>query len=144
METPISISFKFRIPDYAIITEDEIIFTPIVATNLFKRAQQHLYTNTSLEEREYPFRDRCSRLVELTEVITLPPFDNAVYLTNQEDIDGSAAFFSGKYDVEENRINLTETIKIKKRVFEADEWANYKSVVEAQQNFAEEKIILSR
>ncbi|MGC9373633.1 MAG: DUF3857 domain-containing transglutaminase family protein [Bacteroidales bacterium] len=144
MEAPISISFKFRIPDYAIITEDEIIFTPIVATNLFKRAQQHLYTNTSLEEREYPFRDRCSRLVELTEVITLPPFDNAVYLTSQEDIDGSAAFFSGKYDVEENRINLTETIKIKKRVFEADEWPNYKSVVEAQQKFADEKIILSR
>jgi len=144
METPINISFKFRIPDYAIITEDEIIFTPIVATNIFKRAQQHLYTNTSLEEREYPFRDRCSRLVELTEVVTLPPFDNAVYLTNQEDIDGSAAFFSGKYDVEENRINLTETIKIKKRVFEADEWPNYKSVVEAQQKFADEKIILSR
>ena len=144
MEAPINISFKFRIPDYAIITEDEIIFTPIVATNIFKRAQQHLYTNTSLEEREYPFRDRCSRLVELTEVVTLPPFDNAVYLTNQEDIDGSAAFFSGKYDVEENRINLTETIKIKKRVFEADEWPNYKSVVEAQQKFADEKIILSR
>lgn len=144
MEGAINISFKFRIPDYAIITEDEIIFTPIVATNIFKRAQQHLYTNTSLEEREYPFRDRCSRLVELTEVITLPPFDNAVYLTNQEDIDGSAAFFSGKYDVEENKINLTETIKIKKRVFEADEWPNYKSVVEAQQKFADEKIILSR
>ncbi|MEA2107359.1 MAG: DUF3857 and transglutaminase domain-containing protein [Bacteroidota bacterium] len=144
MEGAINISFKFRIPDYAIITENEIIFTPIVATNIFKRTQQHLYTNTSLEEREYPFRDRCSRLVELTEVIILPPFDNAVYLTNQEDIDGSAAFFSGKYDVEENKINLTETINIKKRVFEADEWPNYKSVVEAQQKFADEKIILSR
>ncbi|MDY6801385.1 MAG: DUF3857 and transglutaminase domain-containing protein [Bacteroidota bacterium] len=144
MEGPINISFKFRIPDYAVVTEKEIIFTPIVATNIFKRAQAHLYTNTSLEEREYPFRDRCSRLVELTEVVTLPPFDAAIYLTKQEDINGSAASYSGKYDIEENQIKLSETIKIKKRIFEADEWPNYKSVVEAQHKFANEKIILSR
>ncbi|HSH50490.1 MAG TPA: DUF3857 and transglutaminase domain-containing protein [Bacteroidales bacterium] len=144
MEGPINISFKFRIPEYAVITENEIIFTPIIATNIFKRAQAHLYTNISLEKREYPFRDRCSRLVELTEVVTLPPFDAAVYLTEQENIDGSAAAFSGKYLVENNQIKLSETVTIKKRIFEADEWPNYKSVVEAQQKFANEKIILSR
>jgi len=144
MEEPISISFKFRVPDYAVITEDEIIFTPIIATNIFKRAQAHLYTNTSLEEREYPFRDRCSRLVEQNETITLPAFNEAVYLSSQEDIDGSAAAFSGKYSVEDNQIKLSETVTIKKRIFEADEWSNYKSVVEAQQKFADEKIILSR
>jgi hypothetical protein len=103
-----------------------------------------LYTNTSLEEREYPFRDRCSRLVEQNETITLPAFNEAVYLTSQEDIDGSAAAFSGKYSVEDNQIKLSETVTIKKRIFEADEWSNYKSVVEAQQKFADEKIILSR
>ena len=144
MEGSINISFKFRIPDYAIITEDEIIFTPIVATNIFTRAQTHLYTNTSLEEREYPFRDRCSRLVEQNETITLPTFKEAVYLTSQENIDGSAAAFSGKYSVENNQIKLSETITIKKRIFEPDEWPNYKSVVESQQKFADEKIILSR
>lgn len=144
MEGPINISFKFRIPDYAIITENEIIFTPIVATNIFKRAQAHLQTNTSLEERKYPFRDRCSRLVELTEVVTLPSFKEALYLTTNEDIEGTAAAFSGEYTLDNNQLKLTETITIKKRIFEADEWSNYKSVIEAQQKFANEKIILSR
>ncbi|MFO7827528.1 MAG: DUF3857 and transglutaminase domain-containing protein [Bacteroidales bacterium] len=144
MEGPINISFKFRIPDYAVITENEIIFTPIVATNIFKRAQAHLYTNTSAEEKEYPFRDRCSRLVELTEVITLPAFKEAEYITDRQDIDGPAAAFNGKYTLEDNQLKLSEIIKIKKRVFEADEWHNYKSVVEAQQKFADEKVILSR
>ncbi|MEE4196871.1 MAG: DUF3857 domain-containing protein [Bacteroidales bacterium] len=144
MEGPINISFKFRIPDYAVVTEDEIIFTPVVATNIFKRAQAHLYTNTSPDEREYPFRDRCSRLVEQNEIITLPAFKEAVYLTSQEDIEGSAASFQGKYSIENNQLKLSQTIKIKKRIFEPDEWTNYKSVVEAQQKFADEKIIISR
>ncbi|MFP4024844.1 MAG: DUF3857 domain-containing transglutaminase family protein [Thiohalospira sp.] len=144
MEEPINISFKFRIPDYATVTENEIIFTPIVATNIFKRAQAHLYTNTSLEERKYPFRDRCSRLVQLSEVVTLPSFKEAIYLTTNEDIEGTAAAFSGKYILENNQLKLKEIITIKKRIFEADEWSNYKSVIEAQQKFANEKIILSR
>ena len=144
MEGPINISIKFRIPDYAIITEDEIIFTPIVASNIFMRAQAHLYTNTSEEEKKYPFRDRCSRLVELNETISLPPFTKAAYLPEEDDKDGTAASFSGTYKLENNQLILMETIVIKKRLFEPNEWDNYKSVVDAQQKFASEKIILSR
>jgi hypothetical protein len=144
MEGPIKISFKYRIPDYAIITEKEIIFTPVIATNIFKRAQAHLYTNTTAEKKEFPFRDRCSRMVELNETITLPAFNDAVYLTTQEDIEGTAAAFTGKYVLENNQLVFSEKVVIKKRIFEADEWPNYKSVVEAQKKFADEKVILSR
>jgi len=144
MEGPIKITFKYRIPDYAVITDKEIIFTPVVASNIFKRAQAHLYTNTAAEKKEFPFRDRCSRLIELNEIITLPAFADAIHLTSQDDIDGSAASFSGKYIIENNQLKLSEKIAIKKRIFEAEEWPNYKSVVEAQQKFANEKVILSR
>ena len=144
MEGPIKITFKYRIPDYAVITDKEIIFTPVVASNIFKRAQAHLYTNTAAEKKEFPFRDRCSRLIELNEIITLPAFADVIHLTSQDDIDGSAASFSGKYVIENNQLKLSEKIAIKKRIFEAEEWPNYKSVVEAQQKFANEKVILSR
>ncbi len=144
MEGPMNISIKFKIPDYAIITDQEIIFTPIVASNIFMRAQAHLYTNTDIEVRKYPFRDRCSRLVELNETITLPAFSTANYLPEESDIDGSAASFSGNYKIENNQLQLSEKIIIKKRLFEPEEWTNYRSVVKAQQKFADEKVILSR
>ena len=144
MEEPMHISVKFRIPDYAIVTENEIIFTPIVASNIFKRAQAHLYANTSIDKRKYPFRDRCSRLVELNETITLPKVVSSSYLPTEDDIDGSAASFKGSYNLENNQLKLSETITIKKRLFEPEEWDNYKSVVQAQQKFADEKVILSR
>ncbi|MCD4832195.1 MAG: DUF3857 and transglutaminase domain-containing protein [Bacteroidales bacterium] len=144
MEGPIEISFQYRIPQYAIVTKDEIIFTPVVASNIFMRAQAHLYANTGSEEKEYPFRDRCSRLVELNETISLPPFNNVVYLPEEDDKDGSAASFTGGYEIGENEIKISEKIKIKKRLFEPEEWSNYKSVIEAQNKFANEKVILSR
>ena len=139
-----NITIKFRIPDYAIITDNEIIFTPVVASNIFKRAQAHLYTDTSDKEKKYSFRDRCSRLVELNETINLPTFSNAVYLPKEDDVTGTAASFSGAYVIENNQLKLSEKIIIKKRIFEPTEWENYKSVVEAQQKFANEKVILSR
>jgi len=144
MEGPIQITVKYRIPDYAVITGDEIIFKPIVASNIFMRAQAHLYANTALAERTYPFTDRCSRLVELNETIILPAFKNAVYVPTQNEIDGSAASFTGAYEIGTNEIKIAEKIVIKKRVFEANEWTNYKSVVESQHKFAKENLILAR
>ena len=35
-EENMKISVKYRIPDFAMVTEDEIIFTPVVARELFK------------------------------------------------------------------------------------------------------------
>lgn len=144
MEGPINIRVQYRIPKYAIVTDREILFIPIVASNIFMRAQAHLYTNTSAEEKKYMFRDRCSRLVELEETVTVPPFAEVVYLPEEDNKDGSAATFEGGYEVDNNHIKLYEKIVIKKRLFEPEEWDNYKSVVEAQNKFANEKIILSR
>ncbi|MDA3953751.1 MAG: DUF3857 and transglutaminase domain-containing protein [Bacteroidales bacterium] len=144
MDGPMNIFVKYRISDFAIISESEIIFTPFVASNIFKRAQTHLYANIKSEEKKYPFRDRCSRLVELNETITLPTFSKANYLPEENDIDGTAAAFKGAYKIKNNQLLLSEEIIIKKRLFEPSEWDNYKSVVKAQQKFADEKVILSR
>ncbi|PLX10596.1 MAG: transglutaminase [Marinilabiliales bacterium] len=45
---PISISFYFNIPEYAVVTEKEIIFKPVASRNLFKHYNRHLYFNTKL------------------------------------------------------------------------------------------------
>ena len=48
------------------------MFTPICAKGVFTRAMNHLRVNTSLETRKYPFKDRCSRLLEVKETVVLP------------------------------------------------------------------------
>lgn len=140
----IHIEFNYRIPDFALVTQEEIIFTPLVASNIFKRAQAHLYVSTDLKERKYSFKDRCSREVSLEETILLPAFKEQLYLPKNDDLNGTAASFKGGYEMVDNQLILKENIKIKKRIFEAAEWENYKTVIEAQNRLASEKIILSR
>ncbi|MEZ5196664.1 MAG: DUF3857 and transglutaminase domain-containing protein [Bacteroidales bacterium] len=46
MDQHLTISIDYKIPDYAIITNSEIIFTPVVVSNIFKRSMSHLYFKT--------------------------------------------------------------------------------------------------
>ncbi len=139
---PIEIYFKYSIPDFAIITNEEIIFTPVVASNLFKRAQAHLYSSIDIEERKEAFRDRCSRQIELKETIKLPNYTEVIFLPESENSEGTGADFSGKYKINEQILSLNETASYKKRIYQPEDWESYKSAVKAQNKFAEEKVIL--
>jgi hypothetical protein len=113
-----------------------------VASNPFKRGMAHLYQNTNLEERKYPFRDRCSRQVELTETITVPPgytVINQSYSTNSK---GDYATFDGSILQTDNIINVKETIILKKRIYDPDDWESYRAAVKNQNAFADRPIIL--
>jgi len=139
---PININIEYEIPDYAFVTDQEIIFTPIVASNIFKRGMSHLYANTSIEERKYPFRDRCSRLVELNESITLPNGYNAIRQSYSKEASGVSASFTGGFEQNGNEITLFEKVVLKKRIYDPEDWPEYRKVVKAQNEFAKSPIIL--
>jgi hypothetical protein len=138
------ITVQYRIPDYAVVTNEEIIFTPVIAKELFTSANYHLQFNPDRKKRQYGFRDRCSRLVELNETITLPSIEKAVYLPTADKIEGSAASFEGGYQLEGNKLHLNEKIVFEKRKYEAGEWENFRNVVKAQKTLANEKVILKK
>ncbi|MCK4408027.1 MAG: DUF3857 domain-containing protein [Bacteroidales bacterium] len=142
MANPILIKIKYKIPEYALVSDEEIIFTPIVAANLFKRGMSHLYFNTNLEERKYNFRDRCSRLVELNETILVPENAEAVSYPSSESIENEITSFEGSIEQEGRTIILSEKIRLGKRIYEPEDWEMYRKVVVAQNKFAEQPIIL--
>jgi len=142
MANPILIKIKYKIPDYALVSDEEIIFTPIVAANLFKRGMSHLYFDTNLEERKYNFRDRCSRLVELNETIIVPENAEAVSYPSSESIENEITSFEGRIEQEGRTIKLSEKLKLGKRIYEPEDWEMYRKVVVAQNKFAEQPIIL--
>lgn len=69
---PIRITFRYEIPDYALVGDRELLLKPMVMNNLYTSVLSFLRIDTGLEARQYGFRDACSRLVELDETIALP------------------------------------------------------------------------
>ncbi len=138
----IHINVKYTIPDYALVTDEEIIFTPFVVADLFKRGMSHLYVNTGLDERRFEFRDRCSRLVELNETITLPIKGKLVTNEFDEKTGNDITSFEGKMTLEGKSLQIHEKITLGKRVYEAEDWKYFKEVVQAQQKISNTPIII--
>ena len=63
-KAPISITFTYEIPEYAMTGDGELIFKPFVMNNLYTQVLTFLRVNTDLKDRKYGFKDSCSRLVE--------------------------------------------------------------------------------
>ena len=138
----IHISVKYKIPNYAIVTDEEIIFIPFVAANLFKRGMSHMYFDTNLKERKYGFRDRCSRLVELNETIKLPKEGKLIAFEFDESVGDDIASFEGNIALDGKSLVISEKVRLAKRVYEAEDWEAFKKAVSNQQKFAETPIII--
>ncbi|MFH2142765.1 MAG: DUF3857 and transglutaminase domain-containing protein [Bacteroidota bacterium] len=139
---PINIAIKYKIPDFAIVTDQEIIFIPVISSNLFKNIQAHLHFDTSVEKRDYPFRDQCSRLIELNETITLPKETEAIYIPSEEKHSGSGADYSGSITLSGKILQISQKASFKKRIYQPEDWESYRNAVKSQNKFSEEKIIL--
>lgn len=142
MAGPIEIGIKYEIPDYAVVTDEEIIFKPVIVSNIFQRGMSHLYVNTSLKEREHAFRERCSRYVVLDEKIKIPKEYQASIDEYSEDFGDEVASYKAKVDYENNVINLREEVKLGKRVYDPQDWPAFRKAVQAQKDFADQVLIL--
>ena len=138
----IHIKVSYTIPDYAIVTADEIIFIPLLATDLFKRGMSHMYFSTNLKERKHGFKDRCSRLVELNETVKLPSNGELIPIEFMEKVGNEIASFEGNIGLDGKIFTFSEKTRLSKRVYEAEDWESFKNVVDAQRHFAETPIVI--
>lgn len=141
---PFRVVLKYTIPNYAIVTDKEMIFTPFVSSNLFKSKNSHLFVSTALDVRKFQFRDRCTRSIELKEVVKLPPNMKMVYMPDPQSVDGSGASYTGAYAFNGENIEMNQRISLKKRIYNPEDWESFKRTVLFQKKFADEKIILSK
>ena len=140
---PIHLEIEISIPDYALMGENEMIFEPVaISSRIFKSAMSHLYISTSPEEREYAFRDRCSRQVEIRETITFPEKYSPLLEEYEESFGDEASSFKGEIDVSDNQLHIIEEISLGKRIYQPADWPVFRKVLNAQKDFADKKIIL--
>ncbi len=141
---PITIRITYLIPDFAIISDGKAMFTPVLASNLFKNVQAQLGFDTGIKERKYPFRDRCSRMIEFKEVISLPQGMKPMCLPDPKKSNGSSCSYDCNYSVAGDTLVLSEKIILGKRIYEATDWPDFRDAVNAQNYFAETPVILKQ
>jgi hypothetical protein len=134
-KAPIKITFKYEIPDYAVVGEEEIAFKPIVMNNLYNQVKSYLRIDTSLSERKYGFKDACTRLVELNEVIKVPKGYKMIAEPVSLESHSEAADMNGSLSQTGDKITLDQTLTLKKRVYEASDWDGFRSAVNAHKSF---------
>ena len=139
---PIQMHFRIRIPDYATVAGDELIFSPFLAKGFMKRAMPHTSFDTGLKSRKYPFRDRTSHTVEITEKITLPGIKEIVYSPAPASGDGSGAQFYGIVKMEENALKFAFNATYPKRIYQPEDWESFRKAVEGQETFSAEPVIV--
>ena len=100
--------------------------------------------NTNIEERNYAFKDRCSRLVEVKEVVVLPvkPSIDDVILPQSETVKSEYVNYQGGYTQNGKTLTFEQTASYGKRVYEAHEWTDFRKAVEAQKKFSTEHVVV--
>ena len=141
LDAPIKITAKFSIPSYAVKTSDGALLYMPVSGRLYNRAKTFLRVNTDLPEREFGFKDSCSRLVEANENVTVPK-GMRISSTAGENVSGEAADFTGKITQTGSTVNINTSIALKKRVYEAEDYPGFKKAVEAWKSIEENTIVL--
>ena len=137
LKQPVKMTYKYRIPGYALVSDKELIFTPLLAKGVFSRAMGHMGVNVKEEKRQYPFKDRCSRLLEVKETVKLPAgFTTQSPLPERQKVDGKSVTYDGGYTMQGNSLTFEQKASYGKRVYEASDWSDFRNAVMAQQNFS--------
>ncbi len=145
LEQPVSITYQFTIPDYAIIDGDQLAFIPLTARNFYSRAMLHLNLDTTLTQRSQPFKDRCSRLVEIKETITLPgEYKHMDYGAKIEGVVSPAVNFGCGFDLNGHTLTFGESAMYNKRIYGASEWPAFRQAIIGQQTVAVTPVILHK
>ena len=144
LEQPVSITYRYRIPDYATVTKDAVEFIPLSARGFYRRAMGHLGFNLTPETRTQPFSDRCSRLVDIRETVTLPFAPSMLHYPMTEGLADPVASFGCGFQMEGNKLTFGESVYFGKRRYEAEDWPAFRAAAKSQLKVAETPVILTK
>ena len=143
LDQPVSITYTFSIPNYAIVDGNSLAFIPLSARNFYRRAMGHLSFDTTLVERTQPFADRCSRLVDIKETVTLPAsYSTMDYKARIPGVVSPAVNYGCGFQLEGNKIIFGETAMFNKRVYDVADWLAFRQAVINQLTVASTYVIL--
>lgn len=143
-KAPIALTMSFSIPDYATIADGVMICRPLVLSDLYSGVRSFLRVNTDSESRKYGFKDSCSRLVELQETMTLPSgyvWAEGSNAAQASDTESDVASFKSEVKSERNKIKINATLSLGKRVYDAEDWTDFRNAVKGYKDLANSELV---
>lgn len=138
---PIKITFRYEIPQYALVGNDVLVVKPML-NKVYTSVKSFLRINTDIEERQYGFKDGCSRLVEQEETLQLPAgYTFNINSTKEELCQSTAADFEGSLKKAGNKVTILQRLTLKKRVYEASDWEGFRTAVNAFKSYGDYLVI---
>lgn len=139
---PFELYVEFNIPSYSNVYGSEYIFHSL-AMNLFKSKFSHLYLDSSIKTRKNGFKDRCSRLITISESIEFPQTVKIAYSPDSISYNSNSASVNAVYTTIDNKLNLDFRIKLEKRLYSREEWPDVRKVVLSHKEFINNPVILN-
>ena len=136
------LAIDFSIPEFALVSGTTLLFTPLSASEVFKSFQGQLSFDTGIKERKFAFRDRCSRQVEINESIKLPQVKKVIRMAESLHKTGTAASYRGGYSLTNGSLIFSAKAVFSKRVYDAQDWPEFKAAVDAQNRFSEQAVVV--
>ncbi len=148
LSAPYRVQIEYRIPAFARSAGKDLVFTPLLATSTFGDSYHapELSAHTDMESKEYGFRQRCSRVVEIDETITVPAGMKARHLPGKSATGSSskAASFQSATSLDGNTLHFTAAHRMEKRVYEASDWPEFRAALLARKALADSPVILTK
>ena len=141
---PFAMSITFRIPGYAQRLDDgSLLLIPLVARDPVGQAMHadELALSTKPAERRYPVRVGCSKLVKLSERMTLPTGARVEGLPEAVRLDGSGRF-TATWKLAGRDLTVDETLALTKRIFSPEEWPSLRSALDSFRKLSETPILV--
>ncbi len=126
---PFKMSFNFLIKEFADSGVKHTYIKPLSSNLPFANLLSFNRIKTSLKKRKYPFRTRCSQLVSVKEKLSLPKGLKLIKKIKLKTIKGSSADFTGSIEQKGRMISIKKLLKLKKRIYQPEDWVNFKESV---------------
>ncbi|HVN75317.1 MAG TPA: DUF3857 domain-containing protein [Thermoanaerobaculaceae bacterium] len=142
---PFAMEISFRIPGYARALDDgSLLLIPLAARHPVGQASHadEVALATKPADRRYPVRIGCSKLVTLTERMTLPPGRSVKGLPDPVKLAGSGRF-TASWRLEGGRLAVDETLALTERIFAPEEWPSLRAALEAFRTLSETPVLVT-
>jgi hypothetical protein len=146
LSKPMRLKMQYKIPDYAAFAGGRMIFVPFLAKNPFNDGVTgaEMSMDTSIAERKYLFRTRCSKTVEISETITIPASYTAANLPAFTPSKDASSSFDAAYTLKGNTVMLVAGHRMEKRVYEPGDWPVFRSGLKERHKLSETAIVLEK
>lgn len=142
---PLRLEVKYKIPRFAIVRENGLLFSPPNSRHLLRQPSLFPYLGSAgPEKRTQPLQFGAPRMLEVAEKIVLPPGFKVVRLPANRTLEGPAASLATQLTSQGGALVFDYQVVIKRRVVPVADYANFRKVVQEAEKLPEDLIVLER